>query len=162
MMDSKGNLLTDETLILEAAQTEHTNRLLPNECKEEINNYIHDINKLCETRLQSTLRNRTKDWEMSDLKEALKELKKNKSTDPLGYINELFTLEVAGEDLLLALLILINKIKTSQYLPSMLSKVNISSIYKSKERNNKREPTLQANSKFGLCYTPCILTLIYG
>merc|ERR1711962_79491 len=26
----------------------------------------------------------------------------------------------------------------------------------------KREPTLQANSKFGLCYTPCILTLIYG
>ena len=109
---------------------------MPNECKEEINNYIDDINKLCETRLQSTLRNRTKDWEMSDLKEALKELKKNKSTDPLGYINELFTLEVAGEDLLLALLKLINKIKTSQYLPSMLSKVNISSIYKSKERNN--------------------------
>ena len=36
MMDSKGKLLTDETLILEAAQTEHTNRLLPNECKEEI------------------------------------------------------------------------------------------------------------------------------
>ena len=27
---------------------------------------------------------------------------------------------------------------------------------------NKREPTLQANSKFGLYYTPCILTLIYG
>ena len=48
MMDSKGNLLTNETLILEAAQTEHTKRILPNECKEEINNYIHDINKLCE------------------------------------------------------------------------------------------------------------------
>ena len=27
---------------------------------------------------------------------------------------------------------------------------------------NKREPTLQATSKFGLCYTPCILALIYG
>ena len=27
---------------------------------------------------------------------------------------------------------------------------------------NKREPTLQANSKLGLCYTPCILTLMYG
>ena len=30
------------------------------------------------------------------------------------------------------------------------------------EKVNKREPTLQANSKFGLCYTPCILTLMYG
>ena len=29
-------------------------------------------------------------------------------------------------------------------------------------RQNKREPTLQASSKFGLCYTPCILALIYG
>ena len=30
------------------------------------------------------------------------------------------------------------------------------------QKINKREPTLQANSKFSLCYTPCILTLIYG
>ena len=29
-------------------------------------------------------------------------------------------------------------------------------------QENKREPTLQANSKLGLCYTPCILTLMYG
>ena len=35
--------------------------------------------------------------------------------------------------------------------------LHCSVIYK-----DKREPTLQANSKFGLCYTPCILTLIYG
>ena len=27
---------------------------------------------------------------------------------------------------------------------------------------NKRQPTLQASSKFGLCYTPCILALILG
>ena len=26
----------------------------------------------------------------------------------------------------------------------------------------KRQPTLQASSKFGLCYTPCILALILG
>ena len=29
-------------------------------------------------------------------------------------------------------------------------------------KEDKRQPTLQARSKFGLWYTPCILALIYG
>ena len=54
--------------------------------------------------------------------------------------------------------------------PFTLSESNgigvVKKIYVLKSSSNKiqdkREPTLQATSKFGLCYTPCILALIYG
>ena len=48
---------------------------------------------------------------MDDLKLALKQLGKEKSRDPEGFNNELFKEEVAGEDLLLAVLKLMNLIK---------------------------------------------------
>ena len=41
---------------------------------------------------------------MKHLEKVLKYLKKDKSRDPLGYCNELFSPEVAGDDLKLALL----------------------------------------------------------
>ena len=34
--------------------------------------------------------NKTEDWDIEDLEAALKGLKKDKSSDALGYINELF------------------------------------------------------------------------
>jgi hypothetical protein len=39
------------------------------------------------------------DWKMSDLEKALSNLKKNKSRDPEGYINEIFKTDVIGADL---------------------------------------------------------------
>ena len=42
-------------------------------------------------------------WTMKNLDVVLKYLKRNKSRDPLGYANELFRPETAGEDLILAI-----------------------------------------------------------
>lgn len=67
---------------------------------------------------------------MNDLKETLKALKKDKSRDALGYANELFTLSVAGEDLLLGVLKLLNLIKEKQQFPNALEKCNITSLHK--------------------------------
>ena len=136
MLDDKGNLLTNEASILEAAQKAHTDRLLPNQMRSNLEQYRVDVNNLCESRLRSTIKNKTKDWELSDLKQALKELNKNKSADSMGYINELFQEDTAGDDLILALLKLINKIKSTLYLPSTLTKVSVTSVNKSKARNN--------------------------
>ena len=135
MIGSKGNTITDAALILDAAQEAHTNRLLPNKHTKEMDGLVEDKNELCNIRLKSTLNNKRGEWQMSDLKLAIKELKFNKSADPLDLINELFTNNSAGDDLLEALLKLINKIKAEQYLPTTLRKVVISSIYKSKEKN---------------------------
>ena len=73
---------------------------------------------------------------MEDPKVALKQLKDNKSRDPEGFSNELFKESVAGEDLLTAVLKLMNLIKTSQSYPIVLEKCNITSIYKKKSRRD--------------------------
>ena len=57
---------------------------------------------------------------MKQRETVLKYLKKNKSRDPLGYANELFKVEVAGNDLKQGILDLVNKIKSDQTYPEAL------------------------------------------
>ena len=59
---------------------------------------------MCEKLLKVAQANKTTPWEMKHLEKVLKYLKKDKSRDPLGYCNELFSPEVVGDDLKLALL----------------------------------------------------------
>ena len=69
---------------------------------------------------------------MEDLDKVLKYLKKNKSRDSMGYANELFHPNVAGQDLKSAVLKLMNRIKTDQIFPEVLDPCNTSSLYKNK------------------------------
>ena len=69
---------------------------------------------------------------MKDLETVLKHLKKQKLRDPLGLANDIFHPEVAGDDLKIALLKLMNRIKDEQKYPECLELCNISSIWKKK------------------------------
>ena len=93
--------------------------------------------KLCKLRLQICAQNKTDDWTEDDLIQALKDLKTGTSRDPFGYSNELFKSEVAGKDLRLAVLIIMNKIKTQQKIPKSMQLCNITSIYKNKGSRNQ-------------------------
>ena len=73
---------------------------------------------------------------MAQLETVLNYLKKNKSRDPLGYANELFHDEVAGDDLKVAILEMLNRVKAEQVYPEALEVYDISSIYKNKGRRN--------------------------
>ena len=75
---------------------------------------------------------KTPPWTLSDLEKVLKSLKKQKSRDPHGLANDLFRPGVAGDDLKLAVLKLMNMIKNHQTYPRCLELCNISSIWKSK------------------------------
>ena len=66
----------------------------------------------------------------------MKNLKKQKSRDPYGLANDIFRPEVAGDDLKLALLKLMNRIKDEQRYPKCLELCNISSIWKLKGSRN--------------------------
>ena len=88
-----------------------------------------DNNTLCELRLKLSKSNRTEMWTMEDLKEVLKHLDRDKSRDPEGYANEIFKDDVAGSDLLEAVLKLMNMIKTKQIYPTVLEKCNITSLF---------------------------------
>ena len=73
---------------------------------------------------------------MDELNRVLKYLKKNKSRDPMGYSNEIFGVDVAGEDLKVAIIKLMNMIKYDQIFPTILEDCNISSIFKNKGSRN--------------------------
>ena len=66
----------------------------------------------------------------------MKYLKKDKSRDPHDYCNELFKEDVAGDDLKLAVLKLMNRIKKDQIFPKCMELCNISSIWKGKSPRN--------------------------
>ena len=68
----------------------------------------------------------------NDLERVLKGLKKNKSRDPHGLINELFKPGVIGSDLTESLLSLFNGIKDNCHIPEFIQWANITSIYKGK------------------------------
>ena len=66
----------------------------------------------------------------------LKQLKNNKSRDPLGLANELFQINNTGEDVKISILKSMNEIKTTQKFPTVLNHCNITSLYKRKGARN--------------------------
>ena len=112
MVDSRGNLLTTDLAVEERALEVFENRLEGNEIEDSLKNLEADTNKLFELKLAKA--KETKPWGIENLKLALKGLAKDKSHDADGYANELFAITIAGDDLLLAVLILLNSIKDRQ------------------------------------------------
>ena len=80
--------------------------------------------------------NVTEPWDEDELKLVLKQLAKNKSCDADGLANDIFNEEIAGSDLLGAVLKLMNPMKAKQIYPKALEKVNITSIHKKKSKSD--------------------------
>ena len=65
----------------------------------------NDRKELCRKKLESALKNKTPLWSNTDVKNAIK---------GLGHPNEIFNEGVAGQDLLVAITILMNKLQDNQ------------------------------------------------
>ena len=107
-------------------------RLRDRPIKEGYEGILELKEELFEERLKAAKLEKTDPWKMNELENVLKKLKKNKSRDPNGLINELFKPGVIGEDLKLSLLLLFNKIKDQGIVPDLLKKSNITAIPKKK------------------------------
>ena len=136
MKDSKGNLITEDEAIKERALEVFEKRLEGNEMADSLKEFESDTNKLCKLRLKLAKMKKTKPWDIKDIKLALKGLAKDKSRDVDGYANELFAITVAGDDLLLAVLKLLNCIKDRQQFPKSFEKCHITPLHKSKSKND--------------------------
>ena len=132
MLDSRGNILTSNKSIEDRAIEVYTKRLEGNPMKPHLKRAEILTNDLCKARLERSRKNNSPPWSMDDLKNAVKDLAKDKSRDALDQANELFKEEVAGDDLLLAVLKLMNMIKKRLQFPELLQQCNITSIYKQK------------------------------
>ena len=136
MNDFNGNLLTSDKAIQKRALEVYNERLKGNPIDPHLKDLEDDTNTLCELRIKVSKANKTEQWTMEDLKEVLKHLGNDKSRDPEGFANELFKEEVAGSDLLEALLKIMNLIKNKQEYPKVLEKCNITSLHKKKSKKD--------------------------
>ena len=93
--------------------------------------------KLCKKRLEKFTLKKTEPLELGDLEIVLWDLKNRSSRDPHGYAIELFKSEVAGKDIKIAILKLMNRITDKQFIPKSMQICNIPSIYKNKGPQKK-------------------------
>jgi hypothetical protein len=136
MEDKNGNLLTADKAIQDRALEAYSERLENNKIEPHLEDLEDDTNELCQIRLKVCKEKKTPPWDIEDIKLAVKQLGTDKARDPEGLVNELFKEEVAGDDLLTAVLKLMNIIKSQQQYPKHLQKCNITSIYKKKSRKD--------------------------
>ena len=132
ILDKGGNVLTEDNAIKDRVLEVYSERLKPNKINEQLKSYEEAVNNLCESRLKLTKVQKTEPWTTEDINQAVKDLGNNKSRDAQGLANELFKDDVAGTDLKLAILKLMNLIKERQEYPEALQLCNITSIYKHK------------------------------
>ena len=88
--------------------------------------------ELCKRRLDFSKLNKSEAWDSEKLQKVLSSLKKNKSRDPFGLINELFKPGVGGADLEKSILAMFEKIKHEISFQEFMQFVNIVCIYKGK------------------------------
>ena len=74
--------------------------------------------------------NHSRLWTMKDLETALKDLKTNKARDHEGLVNDIFKLNVIGDDLKRSLLLMLNKIKQERMIPMLMNITNITTVPK--------------------------------
>ena len=132
MINEEGDLVTSLEEIENLSLKTYKNRLRSRQMVPDLNYLRADKELLCDLKLECARKNTTKSWTMKELEIVLSSLKKNKSRDPLGLANELFSSKIAGTDMKHAVLKLMNQIKTDQVIPEMIKMCNISSIWKRK------------------------------
>ena len=102
--------MSDKNLALNT----YNERLKNRDMKEDLSELKEMKEILWKLRLNSARKKANPPWTMDNLDHLLKNLKRNKSRDPMGYANKLFHPNVAGDDLKKAILSLINRIKSEQ------------------------------------------------
>ena len=111
MLNSDGKLITSDDDIKAEAVKHYKNVFKEREIIEDLKDFKVTRENLCHKRLQKASRNKSQEWSITDVTSVLKCLKTGKSKDPYQLPNELFRPSVAGDDLILAVTKLMNRIK---------------------------------------------------
>ena len=97
---------------------------------------------------------KTPEWTITDVTTVLSQLKRGKSKDAYNLPNEIFKPSVAGKDLILAVTILMNRIKTELNYPELLEVCNMTSVYK------RKGDKTSFNSYMGIFIAPVLANIL--
>jgi hypothetical protein len=136
MKDSNGKILTNDKDIQKEAMKHYQEVFTDKSIGKEYEQHRKEREALCMKRLEECSRNKTPDWSVEDVTDALKCLKTGKSKDPYDIPNELFKPNVAGTNLILAITKLMNRIKSELIFPTPLNVANVTNLYKNKGEKN--------------------------
>ena len=159
-VNSKGQLITDKTGLLNLYREEYQVRLRHRNIIPKYEQLMKSKELLFDLRLSLSKMRKTPDWTNQQLSKILRSLKVNRTRDSEGLIYEILRPEVAGSDLCQSLLDLCNGMKSQCSVPEFLKNVQITSIPK-----NNKNPAKLVNQRgiFNVCKVRSILDkLIYA
>ena len=110
MKDEDGNLVTSSDKILEVALNAYVKRLEHRPMQKDLKQLKELKDKVFKLKMKKAKETKTTPWTKENVRKVLKNLKKDKSRDPLGLANKIFHPSVAGDDLIDAITILMNRI----------------------------------------------------
>ena len=130
LLDKHDNLLTDPATIRNEYFSEFKHRLRTRDIKTELKWYESFQNDICYLRVDAAKSNNSPEFSILELKQAIRELKTEKSMDPTGMVMETF--KRAGDGFLNSLLDMMNSIKASKIFPLEWGKTWITTLKKKK------------------------------
>ena len=128
--DKVGNELTDPQNIILAYRNEMFHRLQKRLIRANLKDYESAMNQLCRHRLHKARTTHSPDFSLSEVRNAISELKEGRCIDPTGFVREIFTR--AGTGLVQSIVTMLNMIKKKWQVPSRWAEMYICTLYKQK------------------------------
>ena len=113
---------------------EYKERLRDRPRRPDLSHLDERRNEIFQRKLKLAEANESREWNMDDVDQALKDLKTNKSRDYEGLINEIFKHPVIGNDLKSSLLTMFNRLKKEKMISEFMNYANITTIPKKGSR----------------------------
>ena len=126
----KGIIVSGPKEIKRLLAREYKNRLRTRPMRPDIISTKIRRKKIFQMKLKLSKSRPSKKWTMEHLETALKDLKKNKSRDSEGLMNELFKDGVIGDNLKESLLVMFNRLKEEKMIPKFFNCSNITTVPK--------------------------------
>ena len=126
----KGKIISGKKEIKNLLAKEYRNRLRTRPARSEFLPTRQRRKRIFDIKMRLAQLRKTPPWTMKDLESALCDLKRNKSRDFEGLMNEIFKLDVIGSDLKESLLMMFNNLKKQNLIAEFLNFANITTVPK--------------------------------
>ena len=124
----KGRIVSEPNEIKKLLSKEYKERLRNRPTRPDFSHLKGRRKRIFQMKLKLAEANHSRLWTMKDLETALKDLKTNKARDHEGLVNDIFKLNVIGDDLKRFLLLMLNKIKQERMIPILMNITNITTV----------------------------------
>ena len=155
----RGQIISGPSELKKLLAKEYKERLRSRPVRPDLLEFEERKTLIFKMKMQLAESNESSEWSISDLENALNDLKRNKSRDNEGLINEIFKFDVIGENLKLSLLLMFNILKKKKIIAEFLNYANVTTVPK----RGSRMLLINERGIFRVAVVRCILMrLIYN